>query len=121
MKDVLGIRHLIGATRNSLCGLKDAFCTGCAFRQEVCLGVVHFVLLFLIDVSLELKFVMATLWVLMLALELVNSAVEEVVDYVSPEWNEFAKHAKDYCSAAVGLVATLIVIAWVVVVLRMVF
>ena len=83
--------------------------------------VVHFVLLFLIDVSLELKVVMAALWVLMLALELVNSAVEEVVDYVSPEWNKFAKHAKDYCSAAVGLVATLIVIAWAVVVLRMVF
>ena len=116
MKDILGVRHLIGATRNSLCGLKDAFLSGCAFRQEVCLGVVHFVLLFLIDISLELKLVMAALWVLMLALELVNSAVEEVVDYVSPEWNKFAKHAKDYCSAAVGLVATLIVIAWVAVV-----
>lgn len=121
MKDLLGLGHLIDATRNSLCGLKDAFRSGCAFRQETCLGVIHFVLLFLIDVSLELKVVMAALWVLMLALELVNSAVEEVVDYVSPEWNEFAKHAKDYCSAAVGLVATLIVIAWVVVVLRMVF
>ena len=116
MKDTLGVRHLIGATRNSLCGLGDAFRSGCAFRQEVCLGVVHFVLLFLIDISLELKLVMAALWVLMLALELVNSAVEEVVDYVSPEWNKFAKHAKDYCSAAVGLVATLIVIAWVIVV-----
>lgn len=116
MKDLLGLGHLIDATRNSLCGLKDAFRSGCAFRQETCLGVIHFVLLFLIDVSLELKVVMAALWVLMLALELVNSAVEEVVDYVSPEWNEFAKHAKDYCSAAVGLVAVLIGIAWVVIV-----
>ena len=106
---------------NWLCGPKEVFRTGCAFRQEVCLGVVHFALLFLIDFSLELKLVMSALWVLKLALEFVNSAVEEVVDYVSPEWDEFAKHAKDYCSAAVGLVAALIGVAWVVVVLRMVF
>ena len=64
MEGILGIRHLIGAIRNSLCGLKEAFRSGCAFRQEACLGVVHLVLLFLIDVSLELKLVMATLWVL---------------------------------------------------------
>ena len=42
--------------------------------------------------------------------------LEEVVDYVSPGWSEFAKHAKDYCSAAVGLVAVLIVSTWVAVV-----
>lgn len=39
---------------------------------------------------------MVALWILMLALELVNSAVEEVVDCASPEWNELAKHTKDY-------------------------
>lgn len=39
------------------------------------------------------------------ALEVVNTAVESVVDLVSPEWNELAKHAKDCAAGAVYLAA----------------
>lgn len=42
---------------------------------------------------------------LVMALEVVNTAVESVVDLVSPEWNELAKHAKDCAAGAVYLAA----------------
>ncbi|WP_165171543.1 diacylglycerol kinase family protein [Adlercreutzia sp. ZJ242] len=42
---------------------------------------------------------------LVMALEVVNTAVESVVDLVSPEWNELAKRAKDCAAGAVYLAA----------------
>ena len=118
MNDRLGCGHVLAAIRNSLRGLKCACLNECAFRQEVVLGVVHFALLFAVDEGFAVKLVLAFLWVALMVAELINSAVEEVVDYVSPEWNLFAKHAKDYCSAAVFLVAILLMVAWLLVLCR---
>lgn len=42
---------------------------------------------------------------LVMALELVNTAIESVVDLVSPEWNLLAKRAKDCAAGAVYLAA----------------
>jgi len=119
MKDRLGIWHLFGAFGNSVNGLRDAFRLGCAFRQEVVLGVIHFALLFVIDESLEFRLLMAALWVLLLVTELVNSAVEAVVDFVSSEWNELARLAKDFCSASVFIVSLSLVGMWLLVLLRL--
>ena len=44
------------------------------------------------------------------ACELINTAVESVIDLVSPEWNELAKHAKDCAAGAVLLVSIMSVI-----------
>lgn len=114
MKDRAGIRHMVSAIWNSLRGIRDAFKTGCAFRQEVVLGIVHYVLIFIINESFETKLLLASLWIVLMAAELINSAVESVVDFVSPEWNELARYAKDFCSAAVFLLAVLIIIVWLV-------
>ena len=118
MRDILGIRHLVRATGNSLCGLRDAFRNGCAFRQEIVLGFFLFVALFFVRESMWVKVGLAALWVILLALELVNSAVEAVVDLASSGWNVLAKHAKDYCSAAIFLVVALIASVWLIVLVR---
>jgi len=47
-----------------------------------------------------------------LAVELLNSAIEEIVDRVSPEFSEFAARAKDMGSAAVLISLTALVLAW---------
>lgn len=118
MKDILGLRHLVRATGYSMCGIKDAFCSGCAFRQEIVFGVIQLIAICVIRESALVKMGLVALWIILLATELINSAVESVVDLVSPNRNELAKRAKDYCSAAVGLVVVLIALTWVVVIVR---
>lgn len=118
MKDRVGIGHMISAIRNSLRGIRDAFKTGCAFRQETVIGIVHYGLIFAIDESFETKLLLAALWVVLMAAELINSAVEAVVDFVSPEWNELARYAKDFCSAAVFMMVCVIIIFWIIILYR---
>ena len=67
------------------------------------------------EVTFQIKLILAILWPLIMSFELVNTAVERVVDHVSPEWNEFAKHAKDMCSAAVGLLILTTICIWIVI------
>ena len=111
--------HFFSAARNSFNGVKVAL-KETAFRQEVFFGVIHYVLVVFIDMPFTYKLVLAALWPLIMSAELINSAVEQVVDHVSPEWNEFAKRAKDMCSAAVGLLICLTIAVWVMVAIRIV-
>ena len=50
--------------------------------------------------------------ILVLSVELLNSAIEAVVDKVSPEFHELAGRAKDMGSAAVFLLLVLVVLCW---------
>ena len=50
--------------------------------------------------------------------ELLNSAVEETVDMVTKDWDERAKRAKDYGSAAVFIAIALVCASWAVVLFR---
>lgn len=109
-----GIRHLFFATANSLRGIRDAFRTAAAFRQECALLVVHYAALCLVPMCPEIRLALAVMGPILLAAELVNSAVEAVVDMVSPEWNLRARYAKDFCSAAVFMILALIVALWIV-------
>ena len=51
-------------------------------------------------------------WAVVLLAELLNSAVEAVVDLVSPEWHPLARQAKDYASAAVFVAIVLTGALW---------
>ena len=62
--------------------------------------------------------VLILIYLMLPIVELLNTAVEEIVDLVSPQWNEHAKKAKDYASAAVFMVVVLIVAVWCVVLFR---
>ena len=54
---------------------------------------------------------------LVLSAELLNSAIEAVVDKVSPEFHELAGRAKDMGSAAVFLLLVLVVLSWALILL----
>ena len=118
MKDLLGVGHVVRATGHSLDGIREAFRNGCAFRQELALGLVQFVVLPFFQESLWVKVGLVALWVLLLSAELLNTGVEAVVDLASPGWNELAKRAKDCCSAAVSLIVTLLAFVWLIVIVR---
>jgi len=96
----------------SLAGLKSCYRSEAAFRQEIILFVLLLPVLLLLPVSLVFKLILLTVNCLVLITELVNSAIEAVVNMVSPEFSELAGRAKDMGSAAVLLTLALAALAW---------
>jgi diacylglycerol kinase (ATP) len=100
---VTGLRHFAAATKYSYQGLWAGLKNESSFRQEAFAACVMFPAAWWLGHNwLEISF-LAALVILCLAMELVNSAIEAVVDRHGYEWNEFAKLAKDYGSAAMHL------------------
>ena len=99
----------------SWAGLRDAWTHEHSFRSWVWANVVSGALaLWLLEGS-ELALILA-LGVLVLAMELANTALERAVDLVSLEQSDLARQAKDAGSAAVMMSAVAAGVAWVVVV-----
>ena len=110
-----GIRRLIKAGGYSLQGLAATFRHETAFRQEVALTVILVPLaLWLGQTGLE-QALLITVWVLVLLCELVNSAVESVVDRIGPELHELSGRAKDISSATVMLALLNAAVVWLLV------
>ena len=108
-------RQLFSAFRWSMQGLRAAWRHEASFRLEAMLAVVVIPLgLWLGHGALE-KLALVGPAFLVLAAELLNSAIEAVVDMVSPEFNELAGRAKDMGSASVFLLLVLLVLSWVLV------
>ncbi len=98
-----GIARVIDAATYSMRGLKSCLKNEAAFRQEVALFLIALPILIFMPVPLWLKLLVATGNLLVLIVELLNSALEAIVDMVSPEYHELAGRAKDQASAAVFL------------------
>jgi len=102
-KGKTGLRRLINATRYSLAGFAEAVRNEDAFRQELILvALLSPLALWLGDTGLERALLLGSL-IVVLIVELLNSAVEATVDRISLENHRLAKRAKDIGSAAVML------------------
>jgi diacylglycerol kinase (ATP) len=113
-KSVGGIARIAAATRYSMQGFAHALKHEAAFRQELLLVIpLVAVLPFTSLTRLELLFVIA-LGVAVLVVEILNSAIEAVVDRVSLERHPLAGRAKDLGSAAVFLTISMFVSSWLV-------
>jgi diacylglycerol kinase (ATP) len=98
-----GVARVLTALRYSLEGLRSAWVRESAFRQEVIVTAILLPLSLFARVTwLEHGLLAASLF-LVLLVELINSAIEAVVDRVSPQRHPLSKHAKDVGSAAVLL------------------
>lgn len=106
------IHHIMNAGVNSVRGLVSTFCHEIAFRQEVALVIPHLLLLYLLDFSVMTWLFLSALLVAVIVLELVNTAIECVVDLVSPAYHELAGRAKDAASAAVGVLLLAYFLSW---------
>lgn len=113
LKGKTGLRRLINATRYSAQGFKAAWKTEDAFRQESVLAVILIPVAVLLPVSLVYKLLLLGSVILVLIVEVLNSAIEAVVDRFGGEIHPLSGKAKDLGSAAVLLALTLALITWV--------
>lgn len=114
-KSKSGLRRIFSAFFYSLDGLRAAWQSEHAFRQELVLVIVGSIAALVLPVSAFEKLMMIAVLVLILVVELLNSAVEAVVDRVSLERNPLSKNAKDFGSAAVLLTFLIAVATWAVI------
>ena len=113
-----GIKRIIDATQYSMQGLKAAWVNEAAFRQESVLLLVMTAITFFLPITpVEQAVMIATLFVVIIT-ELVNSAIEAVVDRIGPERHELSGRAKDIGSAAVFASLCLVVVTWGVILFR---
>jgi diacylglycerol kinase (ATP) len=103
LKGKTGLRRLINALGYSRDGLLAAWRNEAAFRQEILLAAVAIPLAFYLGKTGVERALLIGSVLLILVVEIVNSAIEAVVDKASPEKSELAKRAKDMGSAAVLL------------------
>jgi diacylglycerol kinase (ATP) len=111
-KGKTGIRRLINAFGYSMDGFKAAYQHEDAFRQEVWLSLVLIPLAFYLETEALHRILMVGSVLLVMIVELLNSAVEAVVDRVSIERHALAKRAKDIGSAAVLLALINLGVVW---------
>jgi diacylglycerol kinase (ATP) len=113
-----GWRRLWNATGYSIAGLKAAWRNEAAFRQEL---VVVFILLptalWLGETFTQRALLIFSLLVVLMV-ELLNSAIETVVDRIGPEPNELSGRAKDMGSAAVMISLFAAGVVWLLVALQ---
>lgn len=114
-KGKTGLRRVWNALFYSFDGLKAAYRHEDAFRQEMWLAVVLVPLALFLPASGIGKAVMIASVLLVLVVELLNSAIEATVDRVSLEHHRLAKRAKDIGSAAVLISLVNVVAVWLLV------
>jgi diacylglycerol kinase (ATP) len=109
-----GFQRILRAWKFSLHGFLHAIKKEEAFRQEVIGSFVLIPILFFLPISLVVKLVVIGSHCFVLVTELLNSAIEAVVDLSSPDYHDLAKQAKDMGSLAVLIAIKFLVISWLV-------
>lgn len=114
-KSKSGLKRIFSAFGYSMAGFKSAWRSEHAFRQELFVVVIATIAALLLPVPAWQKLLLIAVFVLVLIVELINSAIEAVVDRVSLERNPLSKNAKDFGSAAVLLTFVLALATWLVI------
>ncbi|GAA5647854.1 MULTISPECIES: diacylglycerol kinase [Vibrio] len=107
-----GVRRVVDATGYSIQGLKSAWQHEAAFRQEAVLTVILSVAAFALPVTHLERIAMIGSLLLVVIVELINSAIEAVVDRISDDWHELSGRAKDIGSSAVFVALGLALFVW---------
>ena len=110
-----GLTRIINAAGYSWKGMKTAYAMEAAFRQEVWLCIVLAPVAVYLAPSLPKLLLLIASLLLILVVELLNSAVEAVVDRIGPEHHELSGTAKDMGSAAVFFTLAIAALVWIAV------
>jgi diacylglycerol kinase (ATP) len=107
-----GVRRIVNATFYSFAGLRTVWRSEAAFRQECALAIVLVpVACWLGKTAVERSLLIGTCFIVLIV-ELLNTAVEYVVDRIGAERHALSGGAKDAGSAAVFLSLTLTAVVW---------
>ena len=115
MKKNSGIMRFFYASLYSWQGFRAALINEAAFRQEFIALILLSVLSFYLDVSAYERLAMIISLIFILIIEILNSAIECVIDRVSIEHHELSGRAKDYGSLAVLLSLLIAIAIWAVI------
>lgn len=107
-----GIKRVFKASYCSYLGLKAAFKEESAFRQELLLACLMLPVSFFLAVSVMHWAILVSVLLLVLIVELLNSAIEALTDRVSTEHHILSGRAKDMGSAAVTLSLLIVAVTW---------
>jgi diacylglycerol kinase (ATP) len=110
-----GLKRLVNAFGYSMAGLRACFQHEEAFRQEVFASIFVLPLALWLGNSGTERALLAGSWLIILVVELLNSAVEANVDRVGLERHELSARAKDIASAAVFLSLVFAAVVWLLV------
>lgn len=116
LKGKRGLRRVLNATRYSIDGFAAAWQNEDAFRQEALLAAVMIPAALLLPVGVVEKILLVGVVVLVLIVELLNTAIEAAIDRDSYEINPLGKRAKDLGSAAVMLSLLLAGATWIAII-----
>ena len=116
-KSKSGVKRIFSALFYSIDGLRTAWTHEHAFRQELLVVVPGVIVALTLPVSAIERVALIAVLMLVLIVELINSAIEAVVDRVSLDRNPLSKNAKDLGSAAVMLSFVLALITWALIAL----
>lgn len=105
-----GILRVVYATYFSMKGLRAAFLSEAAFRQEVL--VILIPIAFCVDVTSIERILLVMSLLIVLITELLNTAIEKLCDHVSTDIHLLIGRAKDIGSAAVFISLILAVFTW---------
>jgi diacylglycerol kinase (ATP) len=114
-KSKSGLKRIFSAFNYSRDGFKAAWQNEASFRQEMLVVVIGTVTALSMRISAFEKLMLIAVLVFVLVVELINSALEAVVDRISLEPHPLSKNVKDLGSAAVALSIGIAVAAWGVV------
>lgn len=117
LKGRTGLQRIRNALGYSLAGLRAAYTGEAAFRQLVWVNAVLLPVALWLDVTSIERAVLMAVVMLSLVVELLNSAIEAVVDRVSLALHPLSKRAKDMGSAAQLVSMTMIAVVWAAVLL----
>ncbi len=107
-----GLGRILKATDCSRKGFIAAWTHEAAFRQETVLALIMLPLSFWLAQSTSHWAILVATLLLVLIVELLNSAIETLTDRVSLERHELSGRAKDIASAAVTLSLTVVAVVW---------
>ncbi|WP_075182884.1 diacylglycerol kinase [Pantoea sp. 1.19] len=108
-----GLTRIVKAAGYSWKGVRAAWRHEAAFRQELIAVAIAILVACWLDIDTLSRVLMIGSVVLVVVVELLNSAVEAVVDRFGGEWHELSGRAKDMGSAAVLITLLLAVYVWV--------
>ena len=111
------IRRLLLATRYSCQGLRAGWRTQAALRYEFCFSMVAIAVAFWLGRTTIERALLIGSWLLVIVVELINSAIESVVDRIGSDFHDLSGRAKDLGSAAVFCSILLATMIWLMLLL----
>jgi len=107
-----GIPRIMAASKNSLNGIRDCWRYESAFRQNSILSIVLLILSFQLAETVVEWLILVVPLLLLAIVELLNSAIENIVDRIGPERHILSGRAKDMGSAATMFCLIMIATVW---------